>query len=390
MFSSRLPGQLTPNALSAVVAQRRQAGVRLLDLTTSNPTRVGVSYPDDLLRDLASPAGLTYTPDAFGLWSARSAVAASLSATGEAVVDPRHVILTASTSEAYSVLFKLLCSPGDEVLVPQPSYPLFDWLTRLDDVRGVAYRLERHGGWSIDRGSLEQALTARTRAVLVVSPNNPTGSRLRADDREWLVALAATHDLALISDEVFIDYPLEPLADASSLLGETRALTFTLGGLSKSVGLPQVKVGWTVASGPAQRLAPALEYLEIVCDTYLSVSTPAQVALPDLLSRGVQVREHIQARLRENLALVRAAATDEPRLTVHVPEGGWSVVVQVPSTIGEEALVRDLLESDHVIVHPGYFFDLDRGDHLVISLLPEPVVMREALALIIHRLRQVA
>ena len=388
MFSSRLPDQFTPNALSAAIAERRRAGALLRDLTTSNPTRVGVAYPDDLLAQLASPDGLKYAPDAFGMRSAREAVASTLrSAAGP--IDPEQIILTASTSEAYSVLFKLLCSPGDEVLVPQPSYPLFDWLTRLDDVRGVAYRLERHGGWSIDRASVEHAMSTRTRAVLVVSPNNPTGSRLRADDHEWLVALAQQHNLALISDEVFIDYPLEPLPDASTLLNESRALTFTLGGLSKSVGLPQIKVGWTVASGPATLLQPALERLEVICDTYLSVSTPAQVALPDLLSRGVIVRERIQARLLENLTLVRAAAAAVPGVTMVVPEGGWSIVLQVPATIGEEALVRQLLEDDGVIVHPGYFFDLDRGDHLVISLLPEPAVMRDALSLITHRLRQV-
>ncbi|MCC7186420.1 MAG: pyridoxal phosphate-dependent aminotransferase [Acidobacteria bacterium] len=390
MFSSRLPGHLTPNAFSAAITRHRLDGVRLLDLTTSNPTRVGVSYPDDLLRDLAAPAALTYSPEAFGMSSAREAVWASLPEGARAGLDPRQIILTASTSEAYSVLFKLLCSPGDEVLVPQPSYPLFDWLTRLDDVRGVPYRLERHGSWSIDRASLEQALTTRTRAVLVVSPNNPTGSRLRADDREWLVDVAVRHGLALISDEVFIDYPLEPLSDATSLLGESRVLTFTLGGLSKSVGLPQIKVGWTIASGPTAERDAALEHLEIICDTYLSVSTPAQVALPDLLKRGVTVRDQIQARLIENLAVVRAATQAEPRLTMYPPEGGWSVVLQVPATIGEEALVRQLLDLDHVIVHPGYFFDLDRGDHLVVSLLPEPPFLREALSLISLRLQQVS
>ena len=343
----------------------------LVDLTVTNPTRVGLPYPSDLLASLSDARALSYDPAPFGLPSARQAVAASLSK-DEALSLSKGVVLTASTSEAYGLLFKLLCDPGDRVLIPQPSYPLFELLTQLDAVEGAPYRLEEHGAWSIDRESVIAACDARTRAVLVVSPNNPTGSMLRAGDREWLVALAAERGLAIISDEVFADFPIAPRADAVSLLGESRVLTFTLGGLSKSAGLPQVKLGWMVVSGPDDEVASALERLEVICDTYLSVSTPVQVAAPELIAASAPVRAAIRRRIAQNYQVLLDAAAAHPAVRVIPPEGGWSVLIQVPETIGEEALVLRLLNDAHVVVHPGYFFDCHRGAHVIISLLPEP------------------
>jgi len=384
VFSSRLPARLSANAFSQAVAALRQNGAHLVDLTVTNPTRVGFSYPTDLLGPLSDPRALFYDPAPFGLMSARQAVAVEASRTG-VVVEAGQVVLTSSTSEAYGLLFKLLCNPGDQVLVPQPSYPLFELLTQLDAVEAAPYRLDDHGVWSIDRESVITACGPRTRAVLVVSPNNPTGSMLRRDDRDWLVAFAQKHDLAIISDEVFADFPIAPRPDAVSMMGESRVLTFTLGGLSKSAGLPQVKLGWMVVSGPAGTVASALERLEVICDTYLSVSTPVQVAASQLIAAGSAVRSAITARVQQNYRDLERAAAAFPSLRVVAPQGGWSVVLQVPETVGEEALVLSLLRDAHVVVHPGYFFDFSRGAHLVMSLLPEPDVFAPAMLKVLER-----
>jgi len=379
VFSSRLPSRLSANAFSQALADLRRRGVAVADLTVTNPTRVGLAYPPDLLEPLADAGGLSYDPAPFGLMSARAAVAEEMSR-GGTPVDAGRVVLTASTSEAYGLLFKLLCDPGDEVLVPQPSYPLFDLLTQLDGVVSSPYDLADHGVWSIDRESVIAACGARTRAVLVVSPNNPTGSMLRRDDREWLVAFAQEKDLAIISDEVFADFSIAPRPDAVSLLSESRVLTFTLGGLSKSAGLPQLKLGWMVVTGPDDVVHDALERLDVICDTYLSVSTPVQVAAPRLIAAGIAMRNAIRARVQQNYRELERAAAAYPSLRVVPPEGGWSVVVQVPETIGEEALVLKVLHDTHVVVHPGFFFDFPRGSHIVMSLLPQPDVFATAVA----------
>ncbi|HKW02191.1 MAG TPA: pyridoxal phosphate-dependent aminotransferase [Vicinamibacterales bacterium] len=377
MFSSRLPATLAPNLVSQAVAALRQSGVPLLDLTETNPTVVGLPYPDDVLAPLSDSRARVYAPDPRGLADARAAIAADYAP--RAAVSPDRIVLTSSSSEAYAALFKVLCNPGESVLVPHPSYPLFELLTGLEGVDAHPYALEYHGTWSIDRDSLEQALDARARAVLVVSPNNPTGSMLRSDDREWLAALCARRGLAIISDEVFADYPLAPRADASSLVGESRALTFVLGGLSKSAGLPQVKLGWMLVGGPQALVTDALERLELVADTYLSVSTPVQVAAGKLIASGRGIRAAIAARVRENLDALRRAVVDHPAITLRDPEGGWSAVLEVPATMSDEALVLRILEA-RVLVHPGYFFDFTRGAFLVVSLLPRPEVFRDAIA----------
>jgi len=369
MFSARLPSALTPNALSRAVSAHRAAGRPLVDLTCTNPTAVGLPYPPNVLEPLADPSGVHYRPEPRGLREAREAIA-SACGIGRSV-DPDSIVLQASTSEAYASLFRLLCDPGTEVLVPQPSYPLFELLTRLDGVVARPYALDYHGRWTIDRESVAQATNDRTRALLVVSPNNPTGSCLWSEDREWLVGHAAANRLAVISDEVFADYPLSVRPGATSLLGESRVLTFTLGGLSKSAGLPQVKLGWIVASGPDDELAEAMARLDLVSDSYLSVSTPVQVAAARLIGSGRRIRELIHGRIRQNLAELRNATSRHPAVELLEPEGGWSAVVRVPATVPEEAMVLSVLERTDVLVHPGFFFDFPREAFVVVSLLPE-------------------
>jgi aspartate/methionine/tyrosine aminotransferase len=378
VFSSRLPAALGPNALTRALARLRDSGESWLDLTETNPTAVGLPYPAGLLRPLADPAGMRYRPRPLGLDAARTAIATEYAGLGTPVASDR-IVLTASTSEAYAILFKLLCNPGDTVLVPQPSYPLFDLLTRLDGVAARPYRLEYHGAWSIDRASVDAAMSARTRAILLVSPNNPTGSLLRATDRAWLVELCAERELALIADEVFGDYLLSPRPDAVRAICGGPALTFALGGLSKSAGLPQVKIGWSAVDGPSRRVRDALQRLEIICDTYLSVSTPLQMAVPALIDAGRSIRASIAARLQRNLDYLRGAVGRQAAVSLLEPEGGWSAVVRVPATESEEALVLRLLDQARVLAHPGYFFDFATEAYLVLSLLPEVAIFSKAI-----------
>jgi aspartate/methionine/tyrosine aminotransferase len=379
MFSSRLPSALEPNALSLEIARLRASGAPLIDLTETNPTRVGLPYPPSILGNLADPRGLVYEPSPFGLRDAREAVAREFARQGRPIAADR-IVLTASTSDAYTLLFKLLCNADDEVLVPRPSYPLFDLLTRLDNVTAVPYLLEYHGVWSIDRASFDHALTPRTRAVLVVSPNNPTGSMLRKGDLEWLSARCVDHALALIGDEVFADYPLARRDDACVVTDQARALTFSLGGLSKSAGLPQLKLGWIAVTGPDPLAADALARLEVIADTYLSVGTPVQVAAARLIEAGATVRAALSDRLQRNLRALRSALDTATCVSLLEPEGGWCAVLQVPAIHSEDALVLRLATEAHVIVHPGYFFDFSREAFLVVSLVPEPAVFDEGVA----------
>jgi alanine-synthesizing transaminase len=372
MFSARLPPSLTVNRLTRTLAALRAERAQIIDLTETNPTRAGLAYPQALLAPLADPGSLAYAPTPRGLATAREAIALDYVRHG-LEVDPDRIFLTASTSEAYSLLFKLLCDPGDEVLVPRPSYPLFEHLTMLDGVRAVPYALEYHGVWSLDVDSLRQAITPRTRAVLIVSPNNPTGSMLEARELDAIVGLCASHDLALIGDEVFADYLFEEADPArASVLAQAEVLTFALGGLSKSAGLPQLKLGWMVMHGPAAACSEAGERLDLICDTYLSVATPVQRAAGALLAQGAIVRAEIQARLEANRRALDRALAHAPGCTRLHLEAGWSAVVRVPAIHGEDALVLDLLTQDRVLVTPGYFYDFPREAYLVVSLLPEP------------------
>ena len=378
MFSRRLPLHAEPNALSCRVAALRERDVQMADLTESNPTRAGIPYPEGLLAPLADEAGLRYEPHPFGLPEARAAVAADQRRRG-AVVDPAHVVLTASTSEAYGWLFKLLCNPGEGVLVPRPSYPLFEHLTALEGVHAHPYALEYHGRWSIDVESLAAAPEG-TRALLVVSPNNPTGSYLSAEEWARVSDLCRRRGWALVVDEVFADYTLDAGAPLTDIASRSDVLCFTLAGLSKSVGLPQLKLGWMIVGGPASARGAALAALELIADTYLSVGTPVQVAVPHVLAAGASVRAAIHERVRHNLDVLRAHAGAFPACEVLRAEGGWSAVVRVPSTRREEQLVLDLLERERILVHPGYFFDFPREAYLVLSLLPPPDVFTDAAA----------
>ena len=372
MFSARVP-PLRSNRVSRALARVRAAGGPIDDLTASNPTVVGLRYPDGLLEPLSATTGLVYRPAAFGLPEARAAVAAHLAGRGIPVPAER-VILTASSSESYSLLFKLLCDPADLVLAPQPSYPLFEHLTRLDGVVASPYRLEYHGHWRIDLDGLRRAVEPRARAVLLVNPNNPTGSWVRDEERAAVRTLAAEHELAVVSDEVFDRYPLD---DASSgrpgaLVDDREVLTFTLGGLSKAAALPQLKLGWIVVGGPDRLVGPALARLELICDSYLSVAAPVQLAAGALLARTASVVEQIRTRVRRNHATLVRLVAGRPAVQVLRVEAGWYAVLQVPSLGSEESLVLTLIEKDGVLVHPGYFYDFPRESFLIVSLLPEP------------------
>jgi alanine-synthesizing transaminase len=378
MFSHRVPIDRTPNRLHRAVERLRASGTPLIDLTLSNPTAAGISYPENLLTALASSASLRYDPAPLGLPRAREAVAATMD------VSPDRVVLTTSTSEAYSILFKLLCDPGDDVLVPQPSYPLLDYLAPLDAVRPVPYALEYHGRWSIDIDSVWAAATDRTRALVVVNPNNPTGSYLKRAELDALSEFCAKRDIVLVGDEVFFDFPLAEsrAPDAVRVIDQDTAVAVSLGGLSKAAGLPQLKLGWIALNGPAERTADLLERLEIICDTYLSVSTPVQVAAPALIEAGRQIRHDILERLRANAAALTRAGSCHPSIAILPIEGGWYADLRVPATRSEEDLVLELLDADNVLAHPGYFFNFPREAFVVISLLPPP----DAFEAGVHRL----
>jgi len=371
-FSARVPADLGSNRLAQAVQRARAAGP-LVDLTESNPTRAGFDYPADLLTPLAHPRGLLYEPSPFGLPEARHAVARDYARRG-IEIDPGRIVLSASTSDAYSQLFKLLAGAGDEILVPRPSYPLFDHLTRLDELTAVPYDLDYNDRWTIDMASVDGALTPRTRALLIVSPNNPTGSFVKRDELARLSALCAPQGVAIIADEVFSDYQLEPGAAAAA--GRVldvpggHTLSVSLGGLSKSAGLPQVKLGWMAFAGPDVLVREALDRLEFVCDTYLTVSTPVQAAAAELIERAAPVRAQIQARTAANYrSLVEKTATVPACRVLHA-EGGWYAVVQVPTFEPEEDLAVALVEHAGVLAHPGYFFDFPRESFLILSLLP--------------------
>lgn len=401
MFSSRLPAHMVPNRLAQAVAAARSRGTPLIDLTVTNPTGAGIAYPDDLLAPLAGAAGRGYEPRPFGLAEAREAVAADYRRRG-IDIHPSRIVLTASTSEAYSFLFKLLCDPaGDGVLVPVPSYPLFEHLTSLDGVGATPYALEYHGRWAVSLESVDRAWTGRVRAVLAVSPNNPTGSVVSTHELDLLSHRCASRDAALIVDEVFADYMFAPPAlaqrapagepsprlRASRDGGPADCLLFRLGGLSKSAGLPQVKLGWIAVDGPLPLVENALERLEWICDTYLSVSTPVQLAAPALIEAGAAMRAQILERVRRNHAVLRERAGAIPSIELLHGDGGWSAVLRVPATRSEEDLVVELLERDGVLVHPGFFFDFAQEAFVVISLLPPPASFDEGVSRLLERAR---
>jgi aspartate/methionine/tyrosine aminotransferase len=410
MFSSRTEWKLEPNRFTLAHREMLRAGREILDLTISNPTRVGIEYdPAAILDALRNPKSLDYDPQPKGLRSAREAVAeyyAGVShrlktATGGAAthdVDPESLILNTSTSEGYSYVFRLLCNPGDEVLVPKPSYPLFDFLADLQDVKLVGYPLIYDHGWQIDWQSLERAVGERTRAVVVVHPNNPTGSYVSAEERARLNELCATRGLALIVDEVFLDYahsvshPLktakEPalsqpkggaVSEIESFATNHDVLTFTLSGLSKISALPQMKLAWIAVSGAEEEANAALKRLEVIADTYLSLSAPVQLAAAMLLEQKNKIQPQLIQRVRANLAeLDRRLAGQQGCARLEV-EGGWYAVLRVPATRSDEELAIELLKQTSVLVHPGHFYDFPRDGYLVLSLITREEHFREAI-----------
>jgi aspartate/methionine/tyrosine aminotransferase len=376
-FSNRLPPRVDVNALSRAVAALRHRHIPFADLTEANPTSAGFHYPPDVLAALSDPRAVSYRPDPLGLRQARAAIACDYLRRGTPV-DADTIVLSASTSESYSWLFKLLCNPGDSVLAPQPSYPLFEHLTRLEGVNLVPYELHYHGRWEIDAASLRGAPDT-TRAILLVSPNNPTGSYVSARELEEVVGICEERNWALIADEVFADYALDEAAPLTDLATRAGVLAFTLGGASKSLGMPQVKLGWTVVGGPLPRREAALDALALIADTFLSVSTPVQIAAADLLTRCGSIREEIHARVRRNLDRARALIRRSPEFELLRVEGGWSAPIRVPATRPEDALVLELLERERVLVYPGYFFDFPHEAYVIVSLLPEEGLFEEAL-----------
>jgi aspartate/methionine/tyrosine aminotransferase len=434
MFSRRLSWPPRENRLAALLRAKREAGARLLDLTESNPTRVGLPYPAaEIAAALADPGVVAYEPDPRGLRAARDAVAAWCARRGLRA-SPDRMILTAGTSEAYALLFKMMADPGDSILVPRPGYPLFDELAALESIHPVSYPIALETGWHVDLDAVERLLApapaarapaapapglpARPRAIVLVNPNNPTGSALRPGERDWIDGLAALAGAAVISDEVFFDYlddaarwdnaagrndgartGAETRTDAEARVsvagprragghgdGAPTALTFTLGGLSKACGLPQMKLGWILVDGPEDRRAEAVARLEFMADSYLTVGTPVQRAAGRLLALGDGIAALIRDRLAGNRALLHAAFPEGSACRILPSDGGWYAVVQVPAVRSEEELVLDLAERDEVLVHPGYFFDFEREAFLILSLLPAPEVLGEALRRLAARL----
>ena len=384
-FSRRLAWSSPENRLAAVERGVRASGRPLLDLTISNPTQVDLPYPAEAIAAaFADPAIAAYQPSPRGLPAARAAVAADY-ARRAATVAADRIFLTASSSDSYALLFKLLGNPGQAVLVPEPSYPLFDYLARLEGLEPRPYRLAYDGRWHIDFAGLDFADAA---AVVVVSPNNPTGSYLGADDWQRLGALAAQAGVAVIADEVFADFPIAPAADAVITIAARPgpALTFSLGGLSKASGLPQMKLGWIAASGPEAPIETALANLELVADTYLSAGTPVQLALPRLLELGADIRAKIRERvLRNHRALAESLGPHSP-CTLLPAEAGWSAILRVPETISDEEWALGLLRESSVLVQPGYFFDLRLGATLVLSLLTPPAAFDQGVAALLAAL----
>jgi alanine-synthesizing transaminase len=386
MFSRRTSHESEPNALSLALRARRAAGLPVCDLTQSNPTLTDLPYDTArLLAALSDPRGLVYEPVAFGLDSARAAVQDLQNEAGFAL-SREQIVLTSSTSEAYAFLFKLLCDPGDAVLIPQPSYPLFEHLACLENVSAVPYALAYDGAWHIDFDSLSRALSPRARAIVVVSPNNPTGSFLKKDELARLSSLG----LPLISDEVFSEFALRPDARrARSVLETDDVLVFALGGLSKLAALPQLKLAWLCAAGPSEQLRQALARLELVADTFLSPNTPVQWALSEILAARAPVTAALNARIERNASQLADAFRGSPAHPLYL-EGGWYATLRVPALQDEADWALSLLEQDGVLTQPGFFYDFLEGQQLVLSLITEESTFALGVARIAERVRVVA
>ncbi len=384
MFSSRTNWPLAPNLLSQLLRERRELGLPTLDLTESNPTRCGFALDaDDTLAPLHDPLALLYQPDPRGLRVAREAVAGYYVEHG-VQLDPEQIFLTASTSEAYSFVFRLLANPGDKILAPQPSYPLFDFLGALNDVNVVPYPLAYNDGWQVDLQGLASRWDSRSRAVLVVHPNNPTGSYIQNRELIAMTEICLQHQGAIIADEVFSDYGFAADADRVVTHAQnTEVLTFTLSGLSKISALPQMKLAWIVVNGPADLRRQALARLEVIADTYLSVSAPVALATPRWLAQRGPIQSQILDRVQANLRQLDAMLTPELPLSRLKVEGGWYAILRVPSTRSDEDWAAELLTQTGVSLHPGHFYDFPSEGFLVLSLLPAPGAFADALGKVV-------
>ncbi len=389
MFSRRTAWNLAPNRYTKAFEAHRLAGGEVLDLTASNPTTIGLRYREaELLQSLANPGVLTYHPSAQGLLSAREAVAAYYAEKGTHV-SADDLILTTSTSEAYAFVFRLLCDPGDAVLVPVPSYPLFDFLADLNDVKLVPYELVYDHGWQIDFESLRTAWQsaqvegALCRAVLVVHPNNPTGSYVKADEVAELARFCTANGLAIIADEVFLDYSLKG-PSGPTFAANDDILTFTLSGLSKISALPQMKVAWVVTTGPQAPKREALARLAVIADTYLSMNAPVQLALPNMLAERSHIQPQVLRRIRVNLNELDAKLATQDLCHRLVVEGGWYVVLRVPALGSDEDLAIALLRNCGVLLHPGHFYNFPGEGHLVVSLITKCEEFAEGLSRVLQ------
>ena len=381
MFSHRTSWPLASNSFTRAFEEVRSSGQPIFDLTVSNPTETGVQLDAQVvLGALTNPDAMRYEPQPRGLLEARKAVCHYYREShGIVDLDPERLVLTTSTSEAYSYVFRLLCNPGDEVLVPKPSYPLFEFLADLSDVKLVPYPLIYDHGWQIDFDSLYKAATSLTRAIILVHPNNPTGSYVSQEEKSALNSFCGRNNLALIVDEVFLDYAHDG-APHPSFVSNTGALTFTLGGLSKISALPQMKLAWLVTSGPEELVMKAGARLEVISDTFLSMNAPVQLAAAVLLDQRKQVQPLLIDRLRVNLSELDCQLSATPSCTRLQVEGGWYVVMRVPAIQSDEDLAIDLLRRASVAVHPGHFYDFPNDGHLILSLITEPKIFQEGVS----------
>lgn len=389
-FARRTDWDLRPNKISGILEDFKKRGQAFLDLTESNPTKCGFVDPGQrILATFANQQNMFYAPASQGLLEAREALAAYYCGQG-IKLSPRQIFLTASSSEAYSFIFRLLADPQDVVLFPQPSYPLFDFLADLNDVKTGGYPLFYDGQWAIDLCGLENNITSRTKAVVVVNPNNPTGNYVNQKQLKSLGQICQKASLALISDEVFFDYAFDRKQSFISLASHQENLTFTLGGLSKMLGLPQMKLSWIVLTGPQAIVEDAIARLEMIADTYLSVNTPSQNALAGWLSLRLAIQEQIRSRTDVNRAFLLKSFASETLGGVLQTQGGWYMIIKLPNGFDEESLVEDLLLKDQVYVHPGYFFNFSDEPYLILSLLPPEEIFSQGVNRILSRLKNSA
>ncbi|OGX25781.1 MAG: hypothetical protein A3D10_03750 [Omnitrophica WOR_2 bacterium RIFCSPHIGHO2_02_FULL_48_11] len=392
-FAKRTDWEMTQNELISQLDEARKSGKDIIDLTESNPTRCQFSYPKEkILKKLSAAQNILYDPSPRGNLSARQAIAQYYK-NKHWNVSPGQIFLSASTSEAYTFLFRLLTNPGERVLFPRPSYPLFEFLVGLNDIKMDTYPLVYHhrnglGQWSLDLDALRQEIQSTTKAIVLVNPNNPTGSFIKKHELEELNKICAEYNIALISDEVFMDYSFQKNnSKAVSLVENHKVLTFTMGGLSKTLALPQMKLSWIIVNGPEQIVSQASERLEIILDTYLSVNTPVQNALDEWLALQPEINKNILDRVMANRQFLVEQIRDFPACEFLEAEGGWYAIIQLPPERTEETWILDFLNEDHVFVHPGYFFDFLEEPYIVVSLLPPVGQFQTGIRRVLMRIR---